>query len=37
MVVNMAMYEAVSTRETEDKKGWVTYGADNAYPNYLID
>jgi hypothetical protein len=37
MVVNMAMYEAVSTRETEDKKGWVTYGADNNYPNYLID
>ena len=37
MVVNMAMYEAVSTRETEDKKGWVTYGAANDYPNYLID
>lgn len=31
------MYEAVSTRETEDKKGWVTYGAANDYPNYLID
>ncbi len=31
------MYEAVSTRETEDKKGWVTYGAGNDYPNYLID
>jgi hypothetical protein len=33
----MQRYEAVSTVETENKKGWVDYGIDNLYPQYLID
>lgn len=35
--IELAKYEAVSTRETEDRKGWVNYGLDNNYPQYLID
>jgi hypothetical protein len=35
--ISMQRYEAVSTVETENKKGWVDYGIDNLYPQYLID
>jgi hypothetical protein len=36
-VINLARYEATSSVEKEDKKGWVSYGEDNNYPKYLID
>ena len=35
--IQLSKYEAVSTRETEDRKGWVNYGFNNDYPQYLID
>jgi hypothetical protein len=35
--ISLAKYESVSTVEVENKKGWVSYGADNLYPNYLIE
>jgi len=35
--VSLAKYESVSTVEIENKKGWVAYGIDNLYPNYLIE
>lgn len=35
--VSLAKYESVSTVETEDKKGWVSFGIDNNYPKYLTD
>lgn len=35
--INLARYESVSSEETEDRGGWVSYGVDNNYPQYLID
>lgn len=35
--VQLSSYEPLAAVEREDKKGWVAYGADNLYPNYLID
>jgi hypothetical protein len=35
--IALAKYESVSTIETEDRKGWVSFGIDNNYPQYLID
>lgn len=39
MVKRMALsqYTPHNYRETEDRKGWVNYGDDNDYPDYLID
>jgi hypothetical protein len=35
--VQLARYESVSSEELENKAGWVDYGIDNNYPNYLIE
>jgi len=35
--VDMAQYKPVDAMEKFDRKGWVVYGPDNLYPNYLID
>ncbi len=35
--VQLARYESVSSEELENKAGWVDYGLDNNYPNYLIE
>lgn len=35
--VQMAKYEAVPTTENYNRKGWIEFGKDNLYPNYLID
>lgn len=35
--ISLAKYESVSTVEIENKRGWVAYGVDNLYPNYLIE
>jgi hypothetical protein len=35
--VQLARYESVSSEELENKAGWVDYGVDNNYPNYLIE
>lgn len=35
--VELAKYEAKDSSEREDRRGWVNYGADNLYPQYLID
>lgn len=33
----LSQYTPHNYRETEDRKGWVNYGDDNDYPDYLID
>jgi len=35
--VDMAQYKPVDAMEKFDRKGWVVYGPDNLYPNYVID
>ena len=35
--VTLAKYESVSTYESENKRGWVDYGLNNLYPNYLAE
>lgn len=36
MAIQMSSYEPLAATEKEDRKGWVSYGNDNLYPNYLI-
>jgi len=35
--MNFEVYTPVSTQEGVDRNGWLTYGADNDFPAYLID
>ena len=35
--VSLAKYESVSTYESENKRGWVDYGLNNLYVNYLAE
>ena len=35
--VNLSEYVKILPIEKEDKKGWVNYGENNAYPNYIIE
>ncbi len=34
--INLSKYEERNSKETDSKKGWVNYGEDNLYPDYLI-
>ena len=36
-VLKLSKYQEKSYEETPSKSGWVTYGEDNLYPQYLID
>lgn len=34
---NMSLFSPISSVETESRGGWVEYGVDNMYPQYLIE
>ena len=36
-IINLAQYEEVAFTEKASGKGWVNYGNDNLYPQYLVD
>ena len=36
-VIHLGEYQRTESIETEDKKGWVNYGIDNLYPQFIID
>ncbi len=36
-IINLSQYVAKSFEERPSGKGWINYGADNLYPQYLVD